>query len=209
MEIGRLSVAGITGKAVDEIGVRAAQLGKVVDDQEQGRLRVFLVRLFMTGRRPAVQFAVEISQQAFQPFLFWQPDDRAGMGHGLEGAQTTAAELQDVELGFLGSVGGSQREQDGGKRHGLTAARHAQDPQVPITLFEVHLQAFMPALLGQVVVNRAASREVIQEMAGDEELDARIRVGRLAPPGMPPDFDNMAPQLARLGGEIDLLDATG
>jgi hypothetical protein len=46
-------------------------------------------------------------------------------------------------------------------------------------------------------------------MAWDEELDARIRVGRLAPPGMSPDFDNMAPQLARLGGEIDLLDATG
>jgi len=66
-----------------------------------------------------------------------------------------------------------------------------------------------PALSGQVVVNRAASRDVIQEMAWDEELDARIGVGRLAPPGMSADFDNMAPQLARLGGEIDLLDATG
>jgi hypothetical protein len=66
-----------------------------------------------------------------------------------------------------------------------------------------------PALLGQVVVNRAASRDVVQEMAGDEELDARIGVGRLAPFGMPADFDNMAPQLARLGGKIDLLDATG
>ncbi len=65
------------------------------------------------------------------------------------------------------------------------------------------------ALSRQVVVNRAASRDVVQEMAGDEELDARIRVGRLAPPGMLADFDNMAPQLARLGGEIDLLDATG
>ena len=65
------------------------------------------------------------------------------------------------------------------------------------------------ALFRQVVVNRAASRDVVQEMAWDEELDARIRVGRLAVPGMPPDFDRMAPQLARLGGEIDLLDATG
>jgi hypothetical protein len=46
-------------------------------------------------------------------------------------------------------------------------------------------------------------------MAWDEELDAWIRVGRLAPLGMPADFDKMAPQLPRLGGQIHLLDATG
>jgi len=65
------------------------------------------------------------------------------------------------------------------------------------------------AVSRQVVVNRAASCDVVQEMAWDEELDARIRVRRLAPLGMPADFDKVAPQLARLGGQIDLLDATG
>jgi uncharacterized membrane protein len=67
----------------------------------------------------------------------------------------------------------------------------------------------MPAIFGQVVIDGATLRDVIQEMARDVELDARIRVGRLAPHGMSLDLDGLALQLVRLGREVDLLNATG
>jgi hypothetical protein len=66
-----------------------------------------------------------------------------------------------------------------------------------------------PALLGQVVMDGATSRDVIQEMARYEELDARVGVVRLAVPRMSLDLLGLAAQLVRLGREIDLLNATG